>query len=118
MQALPWTDDYERFTTGDRLSLIVEPKGNEREPQPLYPTGHAQPVSLRYSSDSYVVVKVKAVTPVVPVVPSDDDRRRRQLDAADAFPQKDLISIRPTYSDVGGTTRPPGMPRGLPARAT
>ena len=99
---MPWTDDYERFTTGDRLSLIVEPKGNEGEPQPLYPTGHAQPVSLRYSSDSYVVVKVKAVTPVVPVVPSDDDRRRRQLDAADAFPQKDLISILATYSDSGG----------------
>ena len=115
MRALPWADDYEQFTTGDRLSLIVEPKGDEREPQPLYPTGHAQPVSLRYSSNSYVVVAVKHV---VPAVPSDEARRRRQLDAADAFPQKDLISIRPTYSDVGGTTRPPGMPRGLPARAT
>ena len=116
MRALPWADDYEQFTTGDRLSLIVEPKGDEGELRSQYDMlRHAQPVWTQLSSDSYVVVKVKAV---VPAVPSDEARRRRQLDAADAFPQKDLISIRPTYSDVGGTTRPPGMPRGLPARAT
>ena len=93
---MPWTDDYERFTTGDRLSLIVEPKGDEGEP--LYPTGHARPMWTQSSSDSYPV-RVKAVKHVVP---SDDARRRRQLDAADAFPPKDLISIRATYSDVGG----------------
>ena len=93
---MPWADDYEQFTTGDRLSLIVEPKGDEGEP--LYPTGHARPVWTQFSSDSYPV-RVKAVKHVVP---SDDARRRRQLDAADAFPPKDLISIRATYSDVGG----------------
>ena len=96
MRALPWADDYEQFTTGDRLSLIVEPKGDEGEL--LYPTGHAQPMWTQFSSDSYPV-RIKAVKHVVP---SDDARRRRQLDAADAFPPKDLISIRATYSDVGG----------------
>ena len=96
---MPWTDDYERFTTGDRLSLIVEPKGEEGEP--LYPTGHARPVWTQSSSDSHVV-KVKAVKHVDPAVRSDEAWRRRQLDAADAFPPKDLISIRVTYSDVGG----------------
>ncbi len=93
------TDDYEQFTSGDRLSLIVEPKGDEGEP--LHSTGHARPVWTQLSADSYAV-KVKAVKHVEPAVPSDEAWRRRQLDAADAFPPKDVISIRVTYSDVGG----------------
>jgi len=97
---LPWTDDYERFTTGDRLSLIVEPKGDEGEP--LYPTGHARPVWTQLSSNDSYAVKIKAVKLVVPAVPADEASRQGQLVAADAFPQKDLISIRATYSDIGG----------------
>jgi len=97
---LPWTDDYERFTTGDRLSLIVEPKGDEGEP--LYPIGHARPVWTQLSSSDSYAVKVKAVKLVVPAVPADEASRQRQLVAADAFPQKDLISIRAIYSDFGG----------------
>ena len=96
---MPWTDDYERFTTGDRLSLIVEPKGDEGELFDL--SGHARPVWTQLSSNDSHAVKVKEVKHVVPVVPSDE-ARRRQLDAADAFPQKDLISILATYSDIGG----------------
>ena len=97
---MPWTDDYERFTTGDRLSLIVEPKGDEGEP--LYPIGHARPVWTQLSSSDSYAVKVKAVKLVVPAVPADEASRQGQLVAADAFPQKDLISIRAIYSDIGG----------------
>ena len=61
-------------------------------------------------ADSYPV-KVKKVKHVVPsddtrrlreLQAADPKRRQRQLQAADAFPPKDLISIRPTYTDLGG----------------
>ena len=97
---MPWTDDYERFTTGDRLSLIVEPKGDEGELFDL--SGHARPVWTQLSSNISYAVKVKEVKHVDPAVPADEASRQGQLVAADAFPQKDLISIRATYSDIGG----------------
>ena len=94
---IPDKEDYEQFMPGDRLFLDVEPKGDE--PLSQYDSlGHARPVWTQFSSNDSYAVKVKAVKQVVP----DDARRRRQLDAADAFPPKDLISIRATYSDVGG----------------
>ena len=61
-------------------------------------------------ADSYPV-KVRKVKHVVPsddtrrlreLQAADPKRRQRQLQAADAFPPKDLISIRPTYTDLGG----------------
>ena len=97
---IPDEEDYEQFITRDRLFLEVERKGDEGEPLLQYDLlGHAQPAWTQFSSNDSYPVKVKAVKHVVP---PDDDRRRRHLDAADAFPPKDLISIRATYSDVGG----------------
>jgi hypothetical protein len=97
---IPDEEDYEQFITRDRLFLEVERKGDEGEPLLQYDLlGHAQPAWTQFSSNDSYPVKVKAVKHVVP---PDGDRRRRHLDAADAFPPKDLISIRATYSDVGG----------------
>ena len=97
---IPEKEDYEQFMPGDRLFLDVDPKGDDEEPLAQYDRlGHARPEWTQLSSNDSYPVRVNTVKHIVP---SDDRRRRRQLVLDDAFPPKDLISIRATYSDVGG----------------
>ena len=97
---IPDEGDYEQFTPGDRLFLDVDPKEDDADVEPLSQydrLGHARPAWTQFSSNDSYAVRVKAVKHIVP-----SDAARRQLHLGDAFPPKDLISIRATYSDVGG----------------
>ena len=98
---IPDKGDYEQFMPGDRLFLDVDPKEADADVEPLSQydrLGHARPAWTQFSSNDSYAVRVKAVKHIVP----SDAARRRQLQLDDAFPPKDLISIRATYSDVGG----------------